>query len=112
MNNQSTVNQLQEIALRIREMREIADLTQTEMADKTEVTEEEYIRYENGEVDTDDSNWHWDDCDFPYDDENDVYIIPEGWWENRHFNPEDTFNCPIDVVVTHWMPLPEPPKEG
>jgi hypothetical protein len=67
--------------------------------------------YENGEVDTDDSNWHWYDCDFPYDEENDVYIIPEGWWENRHFNPEDTFNCPIDVPVTHWMPLPEPPKE-
>lgn len=67
--------------------------------------------YENGEVDTDDSNWHWYDCDFPYDEENDVYIIPEGWWENRHFNPEDTFNCPIDVAVTHWMPLPELPKE-
>jgi DNA-binding XRE family transcriptional regulator len=42
---------LQEVALRIREMREIADLTQAEMAQKTEVTEEEYIRYENGEVD-------------------------------------------------------------
>lgn len=67
--------------------------------------------YENGEVNTDDSNWHWYDCDFTYDEENDVYIIPEGWWENRHFNPEDTFNCPIDVTVTHWMPLPERPKE-
>ena len=32
---------LQEVALRIREMREIADLTQAEMAEKTEVTEEE-----------------------------------------------------------------------
>ena len=42
---------LQEVALRIREMREIADFTQAEMAEKTEVTEEEYIRYENGEVD-------------------------------------------------------------
>ncbi len=42
---------LQEVALRIREMREIADLTQAEMAEKTEVTEEEYIRYENGELD-------------------------------------------------------------
>ncbi len=42
---------LQEVALRIREMREIADFTQAEMAEKTEVTEEEYIRYENGELD-------------------------------------------------------------
>ena len=42
---------LQEVALRIREMREIADFTQAEMAEKTEVTEEEYVRYENGEVD-------------------------------------------------------------
>ncbi len=42
---------LQEVAGRIREMREIAGYTQTEMAQKTEVTEEEYIRYENGEAD-------------------------------------------------------------
>lgn len=67
--------------------------------------------YENGEVNTYDSTWNWYDCDFPYDEENDVYIIPEGWWENRYFNPEDTFNSPVDAPVTHWMPLPEPPKE-
>ena len=42
---------LQEVAVRIREMREIADYTQAEMAVKTEVSEEEYIRYENGELD-------------------------------------------------------------
>ncbi len=42
---------LQEVALRIREMREIADYTQAEMAQKTEVTEEEYVRYEKGEMD-------------------------------------------------------------
>ena len=42
---------LQEVGLRIREMREIADFTQAEMAEKTEVTVEEYICFENGEVD-------------------------------------------------------------
>lgn len=65
--------------------------------------------YENGEVTTDDSNWHWYDHDFPYDEDEDVYIIPEGWWENRRFNPDDVFNCPIDCPVTHWMPLPPTP---
>ena len=35
-------DKLWEVASRIREMREIADFTQAEMAEKTEVTEEEY----------------------------------------------------------------------
>ena len=40
-----------EVALRIREMREISDLTPEEMAKKVEVTPEDYIRYETGTVD-------------------------------------------------------------
>ena len=45
------------------------------------------------------------------DEESDDYYIPEGWWENRKFNPDDVYNNLIDCAVTHWMPLPEPPKE-
>ena len=42
---------LQEVATRIREMRDICGFTQAEMAEKTEVSVEEYCRYEAGELD-------------------------------------------------------------
>ena len=51
MTNQSTVNQLIEIALRIREMREILGYSKQKMADLTEVSEETYRLYETGTVD-------------------------------------------------------------
>ena len=51
MTNQSTVNQLQEIAQRIREMREILGYSMQKMADMTEVSEETYRLYETGTVD-------------------------------------------------------------
>ncbi len=66
--------------------------------------------YENGKVSTEDSNWCWYDLDFDYDEENDVYLIPEGWWEYRHYNPDDVLNNAVDDKVTHWMPLPDAPK--
>ena len=68
--------------------------------------------YEDGTVSTDDSIWNWYDLDFNYDEENDQYLIPEGWWEYRHYNPDDVYNCGVDDIVTHWMPLPELPKEA
>ena len=37
---------LKEVAARIREMREIAGFTEGEMADKTDVSVEEYVAYE------------------------------------------------------------------
>lgn len=67
--------------------------------------------YEDGKVSTDDSIWIWYDLDFDYDEENDQYLIPVGWWEYRHFNPDEVYNCNIDLPVTHWMPLPIPPEE-
>ena len=51
MTNQSTVNQLMEIALRIREMRESLGYSKQKMADLTEVSEETYRLYETGTVD-------------------------------------------------------------
>ena len=42
---------LLEIAVRIKELREIVGLTEAEMAEKTEVTVEEYRRYESGQLD-------------------------------------------------------------
>lgn len=69
--------------------------------------------YEDGKMLTQDSAWNWNDiyCYGLYDEEADDYYIPEGWWENRKFDPDDVYNNPGDCAVTHWMPLPEPPKE-
>lgn len=53
----------------------------------------------------------YDDFDADYDEETDTYYYPEGWWERIH-NWEEYSNVAIADFVTHWMPLPEPPKEG
>ena len=67
--------------------------------------------YEDGTALTQDSMWSWYDLDNyeTYSEENDDYFIPEGWWENRQFTPDDVYNNPVDCPVTHWMPLPLPP---
>lgn len=67
--------------------------------------------YVDGNVFSEDSEWNWEDlpdCG-TYDEERDDYRIPEGWWEYRHFNPDDVYNNRIDRPVVGWMPLP--PKE-
>lgn len=70
--------------------------------------------YEDGKKLTRDSAWNWSDIDCYglYDEEADDFYIPEGWWENRQFNPDDVYNNPVDCAVTHWMPMLEAPKEG
>ena len=67
--------------------------------------------YEDGNVFSQGSEWNWEDLhDWgTYDEERDDYRIPEGWWEYRHFNPDDVYNNKIDRPVVGWMPLP--PKE-
>lgn len=67
--------------------------------------------YEDGNIFSGDSEWNWEDLpDWgTYDEERDDYRIPEGWWEYRHFNPDDVYNNKIDCPVVGWMPLP--PKE-
>lgn len=66
--------------------------------------------YEDGSKNTEDSNWVWETDGFEYDEELDAYIIPEGWWEWKHYIDDECHNYAIDDVVTHWMPLPEPQK--
>ncbi len=51
MTSQTPQNQLQEIALRIREMRQILGYSMQKMADLTEVEEDLYRQYETGTVD-------------------------------------------------------------
>jgi len=64
--------------------------------------------YEDGSVFLQDSVWYWEDLpDWgTYDEERDDYKIPKGWWEYRHFNPDDVYNNKIDRPVVGWMPLP------
>lgn len=70
-----------------------------------------YIRttamYEDGTVSEYDSCWNWEDIDGEYDEENDCYIVPEGWWEQRHYNPDGVYNNEVDDEVIAWQPLPE-----
>lgn len=35
--------------------------------------------YEDGTISTDDSAWNWYDLDFDYDEERDIYLVPNGW---------------------------------
>ena len=70
------------------------------------------VIYEDGTVLAQDSIWNWYELDNygTYSEENDDYFVPEGWWENRQFTPDDVYNNPVDCAVTHWAPLPELPE--
>ena len=69
--------------------------------------------YEDGTMLEIESKWSWNDLDFDeWDDTEDCGIIPEGWWENRHFNPDEVYNNPVDRKVVAWKPLPKPYKGG
>ena len=52
----------------------------------------------------------YEDIDADYNEDTDEYYFPEGWWEV--IKNWDDYSCvAIEDKVTHWMPLPEPPKE-
>ena len=62
--------------------------------------------YENGKMNTEDSNYCWYDTDnWEHDEEKDGYIIPEGWFEDVSFSEEYGI---VDMPVIAWRPLPEP----
>lgn len=73
--------------------------------------------YEDGSVRENDSCWRWQDIEGEWDEDEDCIIIPEGWWEYRHYNPDEVYNNAVDDEVIAWMPLPALPapyqqKEG
>ena len=49
-----------------------------------------------------------DECE--YSEEDDEYYLCEGWYEVIK-NWDDYNSVAVEDFVTHWMPLPEPPKE-
>ena len=51
MNTNNTLNRLSEIATRVKELREIMNYSVMEMAEKTDIAEEQYLLYESGKVD-------------------------------------------------------------
>ena len=51
MNTNNTLNQLSEVATRIKELREIIGFSVSEMTEKTNVTESQYLAYESGKED-------------------------------------------------------------
>jgi hypothetical protein len=52
-----------------------------------------------------------DDCATEYNEIEDEYYLKEGWYEVIK-NWDDYNSIVIDDTVTHWMPLPAPPKKG
>ena len=50
-----------------------------------------------------------DECDCEYSEEDDEYYLREGWYEVIK-NWDDYNSVAVEDFVTHWMPLPHPPK--
>ena len=50
-----------------------------------------------------------DECDYEYSEEDDEYYLCEGWYEVIK-NWDDYNSVTVEDFVTHWMPLPQPPK--
>ena len=64
------------------------------------------------EVNTEDNfDWHEYEGDTEYDAENDCYWIPECWYEVNVVDDNPNWMLDDWWRVTHWMPLPEAPKE-
>ena len=69
--------------------------------------------YEDGNMRECYSRWHWEDIEYEsWDEEEDCGIIPEGWWEYRHYNPDEVYNNLVDDFILAWMPLPTPYAES
>lgn len=65
------------------------------------------------EVESEDYRWQDAEIDWDYDEENDIYWVPECWYEDN-FVEENTswiIDEYADGIVTHWMPMPEASKE-
>lgn len=63
--------------------------------------------WEDGTIRENDSCWNWYDIAGEWDDEEDCYIIPEGWLEDKKYNSNECFNNVIDDEVVAWQYLPK-----
>ena len=63
------------------------------------------------EFTTEDTDWREYEGDTEYDEENDCFWIPECWYEVNAIDDNGNWIIDSEYDVTHWMPLPQPPKE-
>lgn len=57
-----------------------------------------------------DNKWADYDGDWQdYCEDDDLYYVPEGWYEECSQGNDDYMSYHIDATVTHWMPLPPAP---
>ena len=50
-----------------------------------------------------------DECNCEYSEEDDEFYLREGWYEVVK-NWDDFNSVAVEDFVTHWMPIPNPPK--
>ena len=62
------------------------------------------------EFTTEEYGWQEYEGETEYDEENDCFWIPECWYEVNSVEDNGNWIIDSDYEVTHWMPLPEPPK--
>lgn len=62
------------------------------------------------EATTEDYEWREYEGNTEYDEEKDCFWIPECWWEDNFMEGNNNWIIDSDLEVTHWMPLPQPPK--
>lgn len=63
------------------------------------------------EYSTEDYGWQEYEGDTEYDEGKDCFWIPECWYETNSVEENGNWIIDCDYIVTHWMTLPEPPKE-
>ena len=62
------------------------------------------------EITEDEYGWTDGEYDSEYDEENDCFWIPECWYECNAVEGNTNWVMDDDYTITHWMPLPQPPK--
>ena len=63
--------------------------------------------YTDGAHNTEDSDYCWNDIedDWEYDEENDAYIIPRDYWEERWYGDSDYSVALVNDYVVGWCRL-------
>lgn len=61
--------------------------------------------YEDGTMSEYDSEWNWQDIEGEYNEEEDCYMVPKGWWEYRHYLYYEEYNNAIDDFVIAWREI-------
>lgn len=62
------------------------------------------------EITEDEYGWTDGEYDSEYDEENDCFWLPECWYECNAVEGNANWVMDDDYSITHWMPLPQPPK--